>query len=312
LKSAPVRDGGPEKARSARAVSRQVQRESAVLRKKYSGTSAEELVHRLNAMDVFSRAMLFAAVLLLCFFPFVIIVKAFAGTSAVDGLVRHLGLNRQAADIVGSLFTSSSATSGAVTGSSYVIFILGGVAAASGVQELYERAFDLESRGMKDLPRQVVWLAVVIAACFFGGWAGPYVDDAGGPVLLAVVAFVLFTLFWWFTAWFLVGGRRPLRDILPVAVATSLFWIGMEVVFSFTFSGMVISNHQKYGAIGVVFSLLSWLIAIGVVIVLGAVVGIVWRERQLRFAAALGRLGPRRPHRKPRSDDTKTFRGQQH
>jgi membrane protein len=277
--------------------------ESALLKEKYSGTSAEELVHRLNAMDVLNRAMLFAAVLLLCFFPFVIVVRAFTGTTGVDGLARHLGLNHQAANIVGSMFASSSATSRAVTGTGYVFFILGGIAAASAVQELYERAFALESRGIKDVPRRLMWVGLVIGGSFLAGWGGPYVGGAGGPVLLTFVAFLVLTLFWWFTAWFLVGGRRPFGYILPAAIATSLFWIGMQVVFSFTFSGMVISNDQKYGSIGVVFSLMSWFIAIGVVIVLGAVVGIVWRERHLSFSAALGRLRPRKPQRKGLSSE---------
>jgi uncharacterized BrkB/YihY/UPF0761 family membrane protein len=42
---------------------------------------------------------------------------------------------------------------------------------------------------------------------------------------------------------------------------------------------MVISNEKKYGPIGVIFALLSYLIAIGVVVILGAVVGLVWQER---------------------------------
>jgi membrane protein len=65
----------------------------------------------------------------------------------------------------------------------------------------------------------------------------------------------------------------------------------------------VISNHQKYGPIGVVFALMSWLIAIGVVIILGAVVGLVWRERGLSLSSAFRRLrqGPlgKRPWHHP-------------
>jgi membrane protein len=53
----------------------------------------------------------------------------------------------------------------------------------------------------------------------------------------------------------------------------------MEAVFSLFFSGMVISNDQKYGPIGIVFALLSYLIAIGIVVILGAVAGLVWQER---------------------------------
>ena len=48
----------------------------------------------------------------------------------------------------------------------------------------------------------------------------------------------------------------------------------------------MISDDKKYGPIGVVFALMSWLVAIGVVIILGAVVGLVWRERELSFSQA--------------------------
>ena len=44
---------------------------------------------------------------------------------------------------------------------------------------------------------------------------------------------------------------------------------------------MVTASDKKYGPIGVVFALMSWLIAIGVVIILSAVAGVVWRERNL-------------------------------
>ena len=52
----------------------------------------------------------------------------------------------------------------------------------------------------------------------------------------------------------------------------------------------LISDDDKYGLIGIVFALLSWLTAIGVVIILGAVAGIVWHERGLSLPAAVRRM----------------------
>jgi membrane protein len=106
---------------------------------------------------------------------------------------------------------------------------------------------------------------------------------------------VALTGFWWFTIWFLLAGRISWRDLFPAAVATAVFWVGMEAVFSVIFSGTVISDDKKYGPIGVVFALMSWLISIGVVIILGAVAGIVWQERNLSFRAALKKLPRFRP-----------------
>ncbi len=128
----------------------------------YTGSSAEHLWSRLNDLDFINKGMLFAAVLLLCFFPFIIVANALAGQSAVTGLVRHLGLNQEAAKDVSALFTSSSATSNAVTGTAWLFFLLGGIAAGSAVQDLYERSFELESGGLKDIGRRFVWLAVTV------------------------------------------------------------------------------------------------------------------------------------------------------
>jgi membrane protein len=90
-----------------------------------------------------------------------------------------------------------------------------------------------------------------------------------------------------------LAGRVHWRALMPSAIATAVFWVGMELVFRATFSNTVIANDKKYGAIGVVFALMSWLIAIGVVIILGAIVGVVWRERGLSFAGAFRRLRSR-------------------
>ncbi|MGA8725364.1 MAG: YhjD/YihY/BrkB family envelope integrity protein [Acidimicrobiales bacterium] len=246
---------------------------------KYSGSSAENLWTRLNSMDFMNKGMMFAAVLLLCFFPFLIVANALAGRSAVTGLTRRLGLNQEAANDVSHLFASSTSTSNAVTGTAYVFFILGGIAAAAAIQDLYERAFDLDARGLKDIFRRFVWLGAMVGVTVTAGWVGPWLRTNGGPVLLGSLGLLVLFLFWWFTMWFLLAGRVPWSDLLPSAIATAICWTGMEVVFSFIFSGTVISDDMKYGSIGVVFALMSWLIAIGVVIILGAIVGVVWRER---------------------------------
>jgi membrane protein len=277
-------------------------RGSDAAKEKYTGSSAEHLWQRLDSMDFINRGMLFAATLLLCFFPFLIIANALAGRSAASGLARHLGLNKQAAADVGQLFTSTTATSNAITGTAWLFFVLGGVAAATAVQGLYERAFDLEARGMKDIIRRLIWLAVLVGSSVLAGWAGPYLHHHGGPLLLAILGLAALTGFWWFSLWLLLGGRIPWRNLFPSAMATAVCWLGMEIVFSFTFSSEIITDDTKYGPIGVVFALMSWLIAIGVVIILGAVFGVVWRERGMSFSAAFQKLR-RRPKTQASSVD---------
>ena len=259
---------------------------------KYAGSWAEYLWHRLDAVDFMNQAMLLAATFLLCFVPFLVVAAALGGRSIVSDLSWRLGLSKQAAADVGHLFTSSSATSAAVTGLSWVFFILAGIAAATAVQQLYQRVFKLDPRGLPDRLRAVIWLALVVGWIAVSSWMGPGLR-ASGPVLFWIVNLPAWIGFWWFAMWFLLAGRVAWRRLYPCAVTTGAFWMGMQAVFSVIFSGMVISYDQKYGAIGVVFGLMSFFIAIGVVLTLGAAVGLMWQDRGLSFRAAVTKL--RRP-----------------
>jgi membrane protein len=269
-------------------IGRRVRRGFEVSKEKYSGSAAEDLWHRLDALDFMNQAMILTGTLLLCALPFLLATAGLAGVSAEKTLSRRLGLNQQAAADFSHLFTSSGATSAPVTGITFALLVLFGLAGVSVVQELYLRAFGLDPRGIRDLPRKLISLGLTVGWLFLSGLVGPSVR-AAGPVVYGLVILAVFTGFWWFSMRFLLAGRIPWRRLFPSALATGLCWLGMVAVFSATFSGMVISSYDRYGPIGVVFDIMSVLLAIGVVIILGAVVGIVWHERGLSFRAAFGK-----------------------
>jgi membrane protein len=182
---------------AARCAARRARRAAQRAKKNYAGWRAEDVWRRLDAMDVINRGMVFAATLLLCLFPFLIVASALADRPAVQSLTRYTGLNAQAAADIGHLFASPAATASAATGTaSMVFFVFGGIAAAGALQEIYEQAFDLQHRWIKDLPHRLAWLAALIGASLLSGWAGPGLRHAGGPALLAVAGLVWATGFW--------------------------------------------------------------------------------------------------------------------
>jgi len=149
---------------------------------KYSGSAAEDLWHRLNALDFMNQAMILAGTLLLCVFPFLIVLSALAGRGVASSASRRLGLNQQAAADMGHLFTSSGATSATISTACLVLLVLFAFAGANAVQQVYERIFDLDSRGTRDMLRRMIWAALVVGWLFLGDLAGPWAR-AGGPVL---------------------------------------------------------------------------------------------------------------------------------
>jgi membrane protein len=256
---------------------------------KYAGSGAEYLWHRLDAADFMNQALLLAATLLLCAVPFVLVASALGGRQVVQELTHRLGLSQQASADAGHLFTSTSATSNAVTGLSWAFFILAGIAGATAIQQLYQRVFAVEPGGLADRLRAVLWLALAVGGTVLASEVGPALH-AATPVLFWIVILVAQIAVWWFTLWFLLGGRISWRRLYPCAVATGACWTGMLAVFDVILSGMIITYDQKYGAIGVVFAFMSLFIAVGVVLVLGAVVGLVWQDRGMSWAAAVRKL----------------------
>jgi len=90
---------------------------------------------------------------------------------------------------------------------------------------------------------------------------------------------VIIAPFIWWTMHFLLAGRVQWSRLLPSAIATGIFAMGLGVFSKNYFSSTIISDDKTYGSIGAVFSLMTWLIAIGAVVILGAVAGPVWQDR---------------------------------
>jgi len=103
-------------------------------------------------------------------------------------------------------------------------------------------------------------------------------------VWAVLVTFAIMTPFFWWTMHFLLAGRVPWRRLLPSAILTGVFFAGLGVFSEFYFSSTIISDSRTYGTIGAVFSIMTWFVAIGAVIILGAVAGATWEDRKAKVA----------------------------
>ncbi len=251
-------------------------------RDRYRGSVAQDLVQGLHAVDFGDRIIIFGAAMLLSVLPLIILLSAFANRRVDDNIADHLGLNRQGERIVEGLFKATNVSFSFGVLLSLLLSIAGTIAVARSVQVIYEQVFALTNiRGRRNLLRCAVWAVSVAALLIVDATVGRTLRDGpAGPVVLGLVDFAGLTLFFAWTIHFLLGGREPWRRIVPAAVTTALFWLGLGVFASLYFSSTIVSDSHLYGTIGVVFSLMTWFIAIGAVITLGALVGVVWVRRR--------------------------------
>ncbi len=264
------------------APSRHVGRKAvAAARDQYEGSLAQSFVRQLKTLDFSSQVMLFGAGLLVSLLPFLILLSAFASARVDDDIALRLGLDRQASEIVTHLLRSTPASLNVATATSLIFVTAGTLAVASSLQQIYEKVFHQEHRGLRGLYRLPIWIVVLCLAVAFESVAGRPVRNAyAGSGLVELVTFAIMTPLFWWSMHFLLEGRVPWRRLLPPAIATGVFFTGLGVFSKFYFSSTIISDSKTYGTIGAVFGIMTWFVAIGAVIILGAVAGVVWENRR--------------------------------
>ena len=244
-------------------------------------TRAGTMWTRLNAVDFINSAFQFATYALLCIFPLMIVITAAAGGDFRKVIISRLGLNAQAAKDVDGLFASGGQALATVTVLGWVFLVLSAIGIASTVQVWYQRVYDQPPSGdwIRLLVNRLVWVAGLLINLWLHVQAGRLVGPAGGHVLIFAALFVLDVVFWWWTVHVLLLGRLSWRAAFPAGLATGFCYGGLGVFSALFFSKSIINDDKSYGPVGVVMVLVTYFIAIGVVIHLGAVFGRMWNER---------------------------------
>jgi membrane protein len=255
-------------------------------RARYEGSFAQGVVKGLGAVEFGDQIIVFGASFLLSVLPLIILLGAFANSRVDDNIATRLGLNPEGSHIVESLFRNShpALTFGIIV--SLLLSLAGTIAVARSVQKLYARVFDHpDPRGWSNVLRCLVWAAVVAAEVVLDAVVSrPLRDLPAGRVFLGLGNLALVVAFFWWSLRFLLLGQERWRRLFPAALVTGGFWVGLGAFASFYFSSTLVSDSHLYGTIGVVFTLVSWFIAMGAVITLGAVIGAEWTNRRAQAA----------------------------
>jgi membrane protein len=212
--------------------------------------------------------------------PLLILLSSLANERIDDDLSRHIGATGPGIHIISSLFRHSPTFAVVPILTGLLFTFVGTISIVHSIQDLYERVFGQTHRGWRDIPRFIVWLAVLLAALTAEGFVSGPVHTATGPVIEGLIRFLAALLFIWWTMHFLLAGRTPWRILIRPAIVTAVLWLGLAIFSSISLSTSIVSDSRLYGTIGVVFTLLTWFILVAAVLVLGATLGAVWQNRR--------------------------------
>jgi len=237
------------------------------------------------------RAVVLAAQMFLALIPMLIIVAALLPTEAGQGIISvartRLGLTGGSQEALGELVAAREDIQGSVGIISVLIAFATATSFTRALQRVYERAWRLPPAGARESWRGLVWLGGTVAYLGLLGVAArmtsglPYAAPAGAIGAL-VAAFGL----WWWSQRMLTANRVRWRALIPGAALTAVGMLTLALLSGRFVPRMVESNETTFGPSGVIFGLVSWLIVIGTVLVVTAVVGAVLAQED----GPIGRL----------------------
>jgi membrane protein len=262
-------------------------------------TFVGQCVRRIVELQPFDRALAIASRAFIAIFPLAIVVASLSPAASsggfADALIERFGLEGEGATLVRELFASPTQVRSSTTFLGIIVVIYSVFSFARQLARMYEAAWHLPRSGVRGAMRGLVWVAGLGA---YGTFLLPLRNglvDHTGRFLGDVIIFASVTLVWLFSPYVLLAGRIPYRSLLPTAAATAVTMGAVSVWSGFYMPGAITTAGERYGLVGVAFSLVSWLIGIGLALLVAAAVGAVAAQRWVPPPASA--LAPGNPAR---------------
>lgn len=157
---------------------------------------------RLNAVDFMNSSLQFAALAVVCLFPFLITVSAESGGDARHALIARLGLDQKAAQDVNELMSSGRHTVTTLSIVGAAVVLLGALGMASTLQVWYQRVHDQPpaQKLTRQLANRLLWLGGLVLYLTVQDFSWTHLKQAGGArVPIDIATFILALAFYWWT-----------------------------------------------------------------------------------------------------------------
>ncbi|WP_116450379.1 YhjD/YihY/BrkB family envelope integrity protein [Blastococcus litoris] len=239
---------------------------------------------RMRDLGISHHALVFSALGMVLFVPALISLAAVLPLGSDHGLAdrmaHHMALSEEARASVRALFGTDRTVRTATSAVGAVFTVLAAYAWPAELQRFYQAVWGLPPLGWRQLWRPLVWLGSMLAVVVVVAWVGSIAGGVAGALLTAgLCSPLLLTWVWWMQG-FLLAGRVPRSSLLPGALVTAAAIAAFGVVTSVYLSRAIVWNADRYGPIGVVFVLMSWLTWFSTVLLGGAVVGHLLHTRR--------------------------------
>jgi membrane protein len=240
-----------------------------------SGPSAR-LLTRLSAVNLVEGAVRLAAQTFLTVLPLLMTIAAFAPgwmqDLLADSLGAVLGVHGDTLDEVRQVYSATGPTRDSIGAVGVAVTLLSATALSRALQAVCERCWHLPRAPLRAVAgRWLLWLLVWLA--FLLVQAPLREGFGGGAVTGLLLSVVSGTLLWWWSQHLLLGGRVGWWNLLPGALLAGAGTVLLSRAARLLLPAAMERSLDEFGALGPVFTFLSWLIAVFLVAVSGLALG---------------------------------------
>jgi membrane protein len=253
----------------------------------------EQSLRRFVQVEGAQQATVLAAQAFTSLIPFLVVAAAFGPGEGdiADRINERFDLHGSAARSVEALFNDAGEVTGAVTWVSIIILVLSATSFTRALQRMFQRAYQREPGSWKEASRGLAWLAAFALWIVVSSPLRNALADVGGLVFAVTVSIALGFVVWLGTPAILLGAV-DWRRLLPGALVSAMLGALLGAASSIYVPIVLTWSADRYGLIGVAFSIQSWLLAAAFIVVVGAVVGAVASEG---LGDRLDRIAPAKP-----------------
>ncbi|MHA6628494.1 YhjD/YihY/BrkB family envelope integrity protein [Pseudonocardia sichuanensis] len=236
------------------------------------------VVARTTEISGYDRALALAAQAFVALVPLLLIVAAAAPDAARQAVATWLFENPDpggdAAAVLDPLLQPPPVDTEQVTLLGTALLVVSVTGFTRTLQRTFVVAWELPRPGLFGVGWGLLGAAVLVAGVVLLVLVAPLMQALPNPPLLtAGVRLAPSVGLWWVVQWLLLGGAVGWRPLLPGAAVTGLGQVVVMAVSGLYLPQVIGREAERFGAIGAAFVVVSWLVVLGMLLVVAAVAG---------------------------------------
>jgi len=252
---------------------------------------------RFQRVAGFDRAIALASSALTALISLVIVISAILpnidAEAAANAIINRYGLTGGGADAVRDVLAPTGGASTDVSLIGLFLLLVAILSFSRGAQRLFEQTWELSPLSVRNTLNDLVWIVGLAGYIAFSWWVRSLIDQGHVEVVTNLVLLPLSAVFLAWSGRVLSARRLQWRAVAPTAIVGAVLLAIYFTLGSVYVPHLFSSYASRYGAIGAVLAMISWLFAVMLVVVASAAIG---RE----VSEELGRI--RRGERPPEDE----------